>query len=128
MIIGQDESNSHLGLAKLKRLHIFNLDNNPDLRTLPLEMFALGSSLYVGHQTARPSPACDRFLGLAFSKFSLVMADHSCRLNLRAVGLSVLPSMNFSYVTKALGNVNFTSLTNLQILDLSHNRIKGTTK
>jgi hypothetical protein len=33
--------------------------------------------------------------------------------------------MNFSYVTKALGNVNFTSLTNLQILDLSHNRIKG---
>ncbi|ELR15048.1 leucine rich repeat domain containing protein [Acanthamoeba castellanii str. Neff] len=89
----KDESNSHLGLAKLKRLHIFNLDNNPDLRTLPLEMFALGSSL--------------------------------CRLNLRAVGLSVLPSMNFSYVTKALGNVNFTSLTNLQILDLSHNRIKG---
>jgi hypothetical protein len=53
----QDESNSHLGLAKLKRLHIFNLDNNPDLRTLPLEMFALGSSLYV-------APACDRFLGV----------------------------------------------------------------
>jgi hypothetical protein len=63
MVIGQDESNSHLGLAKLKRLHIFNLDNNPDLRTLPLEMFALGSSLYVHHQTARPAPGCDRVFG-----------------------------------------------------------------
>ncbi len=85
-------SENQLGLARLKKLQVFDVKNNTDLHIMPLELFSLGASL--------------------------------CQLNLRGIGLSALPTMSFAYVIKALGNVNFSSLTNLQAIDLSHNRLR----